>query len=101
MFLWWKQNEDANATNLPVSSSAFYGKIHTKHLAQLAYNSLGNTAIIIITVVSSNHDLKEIIEAGGVEKKDSYEVSHSSLQIPSLSFRGCAKLLNTSELYCS
>ena len=56
---------------------------------------------MIITVVSSNHDLKEIIEAGGEEKKDSYEVSHSSLQIPSLSFRGCEKLLNTSELYCS
>lgn len=51
-------------------SSAFYGKMHTKHLAQeLAHNSLDNTAVIAITVFSSNHDLKELGEARIVEKQ--------------------------------
>lgn len=44
--------------------------MHTKHLAQeLAHNSLDNTAVIAITVFSSNHDLKELGEARIVEKQ--------------------------------
>lgn len=95
MVLWCKQNGHTNGIKFAALLSVLHEKTHTKHLAQeLAYNSLNNRAIITITVSPSNRNLR--VNRAEVVEKQNCEGSHTSLQTPSLSFRGAHHLQSDS-----